>query len=298
MVTNELVEAETQGRRRVAIVAALAAILMISPMLLSGALLGSEATDNALSEALDRTQERGPLIVLTVITVLAMVCTLYTLWFLLQAARARDERVQKFLPGLLLVGGIATPLFQLGLLFFSLSRLDHWVADSTLTWQELSETSSFIALIYVGLAAQLAFTFSFALTCLHAMRVGLLTRFLGYLGVISAVISVLPLPLMIVQAVWLVNVALLLWNVRSPRQPPAWVTGEAVAWPSAADVREQRVRAAEARRGGAETAPARPSLFGRRDAEPEPEPVEDDGEAGAADPRVPEHARRKRKKRR
>jgi hypothetical protein len=82
-----------------------------------------------------------------------------------------------------------------------------------------------------------------------AMRVGLLTRFLGYLGAISAVLFVLPLvPVPIVQAYWLGALAMLFAGRSPSGTPPAWQSGEAIPWPSPADMREQRVREAEARR--------------------------------------------------
>ena len=78
--------------------------------------------------------------------------------------------------------------------------------------------------------------------CLNAMRIGLLTRFMGVLGIICGALIVLPLlsPLPIVQTFWLgALAALLAW--RWPNGvPPAWTTGEAVPWPSQAKVRESR----------------------------------------------------------
>jgi hypothetical protein len=57
-----------------------------------------------------------------------------------------------------------------------------------------------------------------------------------------------------VQAYWLGALAMLFAG-RSPNgTPPAWQSGEAMPWPSAAEMREQRVRDAEARRGGDEPA--------------------------------------------
>ena len=82
------------------------------------------------------------------------------------------------------------------------------------------------------------------------MRVGLLTRFLGILGVISAVLMVLPLmPLPVVQSFWLVAVGLLLLGVGRGGLPPAWRTGKAEPWPSAID-NAQRRREAEDRKQG------------------------------------------------
>jgi len=77
---------------------------------------------------------------------------------------------------------------------------------------------------------------------LNAMRAGLLTRFMGVLGIISGVLFVLvqlsPLP--VVQAFWLVALGVLL-SGRGPRQlPPAWAAGVAIPWPSQQQLREAR----------------------------------------------------------
>jgi hypothetical protein len=89
------------------------------------------------------------------------------------------------------------------------------------------------------------------LISINAMRVGLLTRFLGYLGVISGALFVLAfVPIPIVQVYWLGMLAVLFLGRSPSGTPPAWQSGEAMPWPSAAEMREQRVRDAEARRGG------------------------------------------------
>ena len=121
-------------------------------------------------------------------------------------------------------------------------------------------------------------TFAFALAIvfvsLNAMRAGLLTRFLGVLGVIVGVIWVLPLdPLGLVRSLWLIFIGLLIANRVPGGAPPAWSTGRAEPWPTQQQIREQR----EAARAG--EAPA---------AEP----------AAAATPASGQPARRKRKRRR
>ena len=63
------------------------------------------------------------------------------------------------------------------------------------------------------------------------MRVGLLTRFMGVLGIICGALIVLPIlsPLPIVQTFWLGAMALLLLGRWPNGVPPAWSTGEAHA---------------------------------------------------------------------
>lgn len=290
MVTNDVLEAETQGRRRVAIVAGLAAILYLAPPVVLQAIIGTDPTDNALTRALVQADNRDAILGAAVLSLLSLFGIVYVLDFLLRAARARDTTIQPYVRILLLVGGIGFAAFTVVLQIVTAVRLEHWANEGSLTWNELKEASNYGVFVFFGIAAQLAFAFGFVLVSLNVMRVGLLTRFLGYLGVISAILFVLPvLPLPIVQAYWLSMVGLMLWNLRGPREPPAWQAGVAVPWPSQAEIREQRVRAAEERRGGV-----------ARD----PQPVEadlldgdDDGLDATGRP-IPASARKKRKKRR
>jgi hypothetical protein len=131
----------------------------------------------------------------------------------------------------------------------------------------------------IGLAS-LALGLGWVVICLNAMRVGLLTRFMGVLGIICGALIVLPIlsPLPIVQTFWLGAMALLLLGRWPNGLPPAWSTGEAQPWPS-----QQAVR--EARRRGAAPVP---------EPEPAPEPA-----TGAADGRAhPSSNKRKKRKKR
>jgi hypothetical protein len=116
----------------------------------------------------------------------------------------------------------------------------------------------------LDLAGRLALGAAFVLVCLNAMRAGLLTRFMGVLGIIVGALLVIPLgsPLPIVQVFWLLALGALILGYWPSGVPQAWRTGTAVPWPSSAEIREQRRAEAERRRGGQQ----RP--------EPEEEPVE------------------------
>ena len=131
----------------------------------------------------------------------------------------------------------------------------------------------------IGLSS-LALGLGWVVICLNAMRVGLLTRFMGVLGVICGALIVLPIlsPLPIVQTFWLGAMTLLLLGRWPNGLPPAWSTGEAIPWPSQQEVREARRRAAA----------------GEPEPEPEPGPVSH-GTDGRAHPSS--NRRKKRKKR-
>ena len=118
---------------------------------------------------------------------------------------------------------------------------------------------------------------------LNAMRVGLLTRFMGVLGIITGVLQILPFggPLPVVQCFWMLMLSILFLGRWPSGNPPAWRTGRAEPWPSSAELREQRKKAAAEARGEVYEPPATAEP-------PAPEPV-----AAGASP-----AARKRKRKR
>jgi hypothetical protein len=123
-----------------------------------------------------------------------------------------------------------------------------------------SVLSVFQIVDYLG---ELLLAISFVMVSLNAMRVGLLTRFLGFLGIIGGVLTLFVItPVPIVQFYWLAAVAYLLSGRWPSGVPPAWRTGRAERWPSAQEARQQQAQA-RARSGG-----RAPALT--RDAVPEP----------------------------
>jgi hypothetical protein len=119
----------------------------------------------------------------------------------------------------------------------------------------------------VGTLGTLATGFGLVLTSLNAMRVGLLTRFMGVLGIIVGVLFVLPITgLPVVQAFWL-GALVPLFAGRWPQgQPKAWLTGVAEPWPSSQDVRA--ARDADRNRAEAELIKAAPGASDEDPAEP------------------------------
>ncbi len=95
--------------------------------------------------------------------------------------------------------------------------------------------------------ARLLLGIGFVLVSLNAMRTGLLTRFMGALGVVSGALLVLPIggPLPIVQAFWLIAVAISIGERFPGAVPRAWRTGRAEPWPTQQELREAREEAAE-----------------------------------------------------
>jgi hypothetical protein len=129
-------------------------------------------------------------------------------------------------------------------------------------------------LAQVDLGARIAFGLAIILAATSAMRAGLLSRFMGILGVVVGVLlGVTGLSQAFLFFFWSGAVALILLDRWPGGRGPAWESGEAIPWPTAA---EQRAAAERARAGDAEAVPT-------------PAPAEEDGE--------PERPRKRKRRR-
>lgn len=106
----------------------------------------------------------------------------------------------------------------------------------------------------VLIVGTLATGFWFVLGSLHAMRVGLLTRQMGIIGIALGPLFVLagsglpPVP--VVMGFWLIALGALFAGYWPGGRPKAWESGTAVPWPSAAERRAELLRKrAEAKSG-------------------------------------------------
>jgi hypothetical protein len=83
-----------------------------------------------------------------------------------------------------------------------------------------------------GFGGTLSFAFAYVIIALNAMRAGLLSRFMGILGIIVGAMMVLPiLPSPVVQIFWLGALGLLFLGRWAGGRGPAWETGKAEPWP-------------------------------------------------------------------
>ena len=103
---------------------------------------------------------------------------------------------------------------------------------------------------YAGLLGTLLLAVGIVMVSLAAMRVGLLTRFMGYLGILVAFLQMgfFPVPIPIVQCFWLFGIAYLLSGRWPSGVPPSWRTGREEPWPTSAELREQRAKETNGRK--------------------------------------------------
>jgi len=116
---------------------------------------------------------------------------------------------------------------------------------------------------YIGISAALALAFWLVKGSLDAMRVGLLTRFMGVFGIALGPAFVLQFGSLILP-VWLIALGALFAGRWPGGLPPAWESGEASPLPSAKERRAAAADAAEAAEPGrnGEVDPVGPGVRG------------------------------------
>jgi len=285
-MATDIVQAEARERPRAAVIAGLAAALTLAGSLVGLLGVGSPP-HNLPAGLLFYHRHQGAQYASGAGSALGAVAIAFVLDFLYRAARARNPELSGRIRALPWVGGIGIAVVTVAYQIALGVNVRHFATHGSQTYEEARKAVDAGVPPLFALLLQLALAVAIVLISINAMRVGLLTRFVGYLGVISGVLFVFAfVPVPIVQVYWLGALALLFWGRMPSGTPPAWERGEAVPWPTSAELRDQRVREAEARRGGASGGDAVEGAV----AEPD-EPVGAASGSGAA-------AKRKRKKRR
>ncbi len=247
MATAETLQAEARERPRMTVIAIVAALFTLLGSV--GRIAAGAPPDNLPAGLLFYHDHQGSQYVSAACSVVGAVAIAFVVDFLYRATKARNPDLPWQIRPLPWVGGIGVAIFTVASQIALGVNVEHFATEGSQTYEEARKAIEAGVPPLFGLFVQLALALAIVMISINAMRVGLLTRFLGYLGVISAVLFVIPLvPVPVVQVYWLGALAMLFAGRSPSGTPPAWQSGEAMPWPSAAEMREQRVRAAEARR--------------------------------------------------
>ncbi len=311
-VDDQLAWEKRQGPRA-ALAAFVAAVLTLGGGFITGIGLGGAPSPTVL-ESLPRLQagsaigsqpslrieqfqffqdHAGGILISAIVLGLGSLAAAGALTYLAFATRSRAARFPRFALYVAFVGGVLTLLGSLLSALGNASYVDDVLAGAKTVdaVRDASQPGILIAGSFLRLIGGLALALGYVLVPLNAMRVGLLTRFMGILGIIAGALTVVPiLAAPILQPFWLAALGVLfLGRWPGGRIPPAWRTGKSEPWPSSAEARQQRL---DARGGG-----GRRTRGGGRAAEATPEPVPAaDVEARAA--RVHPSSKKKKRKRR
>ncbi len=265
---------ESRVRMRHAGIAAAAAVLLVGAAAIQ--ISGTHTKVNELTLDLITAHHRFPLdLIGAIVNGFGLVALGFTLAFVFGLARARNPELRAFVRPLALIGGLLAGLTGIIYSIVIAQKAADFVHHGAQTYEQayhLTSSGALLALPLFGQAAALVLAVAFVLVALQAMKVGLLTRFMGYLGIFTGILVLFPIgsPVPVVQAFWLLSLAYLLTGRWPSGVPPTWRSGRAEPWPSSASLREQRAKAAEQRgggRGGAKAGGARGKSEGSASAE-------------------------------
>jgi hypothetical protein len=205
------------------------------------------------------TDHGATFILISILQALGYLGIAWTLTFLGAAARARRPEMPKL--GIY-VGLVGAVLLAASVLLGEIGRSTAFPAflDSGRTIDDATDISGnvFVAASQLlQLFVPLVLGAGILLVSLNAMRVGLLTRFLGVLGIAAGALSVFQQYFVFAPFIlgfWLLSLGFMWLGFPRDNAPPAWRSGQAEPWPSQRAVAESRRAAAGRGRPAAEQA--------------------------------------------
>jgi hypothetical protein len=265
MSTDERLLYEHRVRMRQAAIAVAAAVLLVVASVIQ--IAGPHTSVNELTLDLVTANKRVPLDQIgSVINGLGLVALGWTLWYLFECARARNEGLKPFIAWIAMGGAALAAIAGVGYYIVIATKASDFVSHGTQTYMQahqLTGSGPFVILPFVAQLGALMLAVGFVLVSLNAMRVGLLTKMMGYIGVFAAILVLFQITQVpIVQAYWLLALSYLLSGRWPTGVPPAWRSGKAEPWPSSQAMREQRIRSAGGGRGKAATPTPAPETVG------------------------------------
>jgi hypothetical protein len=221
-----------------------------------------------------------------------------TLYYLFGVTRARNEAVRPRFIGIIgVAGGVLGGIGTIALWIVYVAKAKHFATHGNQTWMEANQQLSSVTLVvpqFLNYLGVLLTAVAVVLASLNAMRVGLLTKAMGYFGIFAGALIILPLvPIPIVLAFWLFGLAALFVGRFPGGVPPAWRTGKAEAWPSNQEIREQRMRA---RGGGDRGSRSGGGFLGGRSKPAPPPPPPPEATVGARTRATTPKRKRKRRR--
>jgi hypothetical protein len=230
--------ADEQRRGRVAAVAAvLSAALFIASTLWSQVLSSDAPTGNSPASLRYLDRHSGDLLGSSTLRGIALLLLLPVTYHLFRAIK--DRRPEE--PQVVLVMGVYGPIaagigtiLVAAALTIGANDFAHREFQTINAADDVIRTAQLIGLL--SISGFLALGFWFVKGPLDAMRIGLLSRLMGMVGIAIGPGLVLPFLATIFQfvvALWLVAAAALFSGIGMRHRPPAWESGEAVPLPTA-----------------------------------------------------------------
>jgi hypothetical protein len=188
-----------------------------------------------------------PLLTGSLMTALSITALTLVLLFFLDATRFRRPGTWPAARPLLLVGGFGLAIFSFLHQIISAIETHNFAKGHDFTIHAVNNALTTGALNvstgYIDLLVGLAFVVAIIVTMVNVIRVGLLPRWVGIVGMLVGVLIFLPIggeTLDVITAFWLAALGLLNAGRWPNGDLPAWTSGEARPWPSQAQARAAR----------------------------------------------------------
>jgi hypothetical protein len=198
----------------------------------------------------------------TLVAIAIGVLTLILL-LLLDATRFRRPQTWSYAGPLVIGGGIAVAVVSLAHQVVTAIETHSFAVGHDFSnhavEQALTKGTANSIIDYVDLLAGLSLAAGMIAVMINALRVGLVPRWMGFLGMFAAILIFLPIggaELQLVPAFWIVMMGILYGGRWPGGEPPAWQAGEAVPWPSRADMQSARGGKGQPALAGADAGPA------------------------------------------
>jgi len=247
MSVSDQLSYEARVRTRQALVAGGTALLLIAAA--AAQLAGSQVKVSELTVQLIQVHKRFPLdLVGAVVDAVGLLGLIWSLTFLFGVARAGKPEMSPAVRTLAIAGGIVSGIGGIVYAAVIAAKASEFVQHGTQSYvqaKQVTKGAALPALQTLDIAAQFVLALAIILIALNAMRVGLLTRFMGYFGILAGAASMLLIgspPAVALQVFWLLALGFLFSGRWPNGDPPSWRTGRAEPWPSSVEMREQRMK--------------------------------------------------------
>jgi hypothetical protein len=188
----------------------------------------------------------GPLIAGSVIAALAIGVLTLVLLLLVEATRFRRPETWGPARMLVIAGGSSLAVISIAHQIVTAIETHKFAVGHDFTNHAvdnaLTKGTANLLIDYLDLVAGLSLAVGMIVVMVNAIRTGLVTRWMGVVGIISGILIFLPIggaTLEVVPSFWIVAMGILYIGKWPNGQPPAWESGEARPWPSRAQMREQ-----------------------------------------------------------
>lgn len=239
----------SQERRfgRIAAVAAVVSGIALYGGILWAQLAYSDAPDNKADRLRYFDRHAGEILASAVVQALGMLLLAVVALHLYRAVKARKPDESRWVAAAGIYGPVGMALItitQAVALTVIAGDFAGRPSQTLAAAEDALEDPALLIPRYVGISAALALAFWLVKGSLDAMRVGLLTRFMGVFGIALGPAFVLQFGSLILP-LWLIALGALFAGRWPGGLPPAWETGEASPLPSAGDRRAAAAEAAE-----------------------------------------------------